>query len=179
MACYGTSREPSETRFCDHLADDGDSPDSVCRKIDLLLHPVDMSSYDGLGDDQLSISSDPDSHSSLLTPEQYSVASKIIKAVLDETHQLMFLQSSAGTGKTFTVKALISALQSHQKKYSIYETTSIAAVQYPGGTTLYFLFRLGIDEQSRGDFCSNIGRGTPLPQYILAADVIIIDKVSC
>jgi type I site-specific restriction endonuclease len=98
------------------LADDRDSPDSGRRKIDLLLHPFDMSSYDGLSDDQLSISPDPDSQLSLVTPEQHSVASQIIKAVLHATHQLMFLQGSAGTGKTFTVKTLINALQSRRKK---------------------------------------------------------------
>jgi hypothetical protein len=156
-----------ETRFCDHLADDGDTPDSVRRKVDLLLHPFDMSSYDGLGDDQLSISSDPDSHLSLLTPEQHSIASKIIKAVLHEIYQLMFLQGSAGTGKTFTVKPLINALQSYRKKCLICGTTGIAAVQYLGGTTLHSLFRLGIDEQSRGGFRSNIGCGIPLARYIL------------
>jgi hypothetical protein len=178
MVDYGASRESLETRFCDHLADDGDTPDSVRRKIDLLLHPFDMSSYDGLGDDQLSISSDSDSHFSLLTFEQHSVASKIIKAVLHETHQLIFLQGSAGTGKTFTAKALINALQSHRKKGFICGTIGIAAVEYPGGTTLHSLFRLGIDEQSRGGFRSNIGRDTPLGRYILASHLIIIDEVS-
>jgi hypothetical protein len=44
MAYYGASREPLEIRFCDHLADDGDIPDAVCCKIDLLLHPVDLAS---------------------------------------------------------------------------------------------------------------------------------------
>jgi hypothetical protein len=160
------------------LTNDGDTSDSVRRKIDILLHPFDMSSYDGLDDDQPSISSDPDSHLSLLTPEQHSVASKIIKAVSHETHQLMFLQSPAGTGKTFTVKALVNALQSHCKKCFICGTTRIAAVQYPGETTLHSLFRLGIDPRSRGDFRSNIGRGTPLPRYILAAHLIITDEVS-
>jgi hypothetical protein len=174
----GASRESLETCFCDHLADDGDIPDSVRRKIDLLLHPFDMSSHDSLSDDQLSISSDPGSHFSLLTPEQLPVASKIIKAVLHETHQLMFLLGSAGTGKTFTVKALINALQSHCKKYLVCGTTGIAAVQYPGGTTLHSLFRLGIDGQSRGHFRSSIGRGTPLARYVLAAHLIIIDEVS-
>jgi hypothetical protein len=57
-------------------------------------------------------------------------------------------------------------------------TTGIAAVQYPGGTILHSLFHLGINEQSRGGFRSNIGRGTPLARYILAADLIIIDEVS-
>jgi hypothetical protein len=40
---YGASHESLETRFCDRLADDGDTPDSIRRKIDLLLHPFDMS----------------------------------------------------------------------------------------------------------------------------------------
>jgi hypothetical protein len=101
------------------LADDEDTTDSVRRTIDLLLCPFNMSSDDGLGDDQLSISPDHDSHLPLLTPEQHSVASKMIKAVLHEIHQLVFLQGSTGTGKIFTVKALINALQSHGKKCSI------------------------------------------------------------
>jgi hypothetical protein len=46
-------RESLETRFCDHLADDADTPDFVRCKIDLLLHLFDMSSYASLGDDQL------------------------------------------------------------------------------------------------------------------------------
>jgi hypothetical protein len=29
MVYYGAGRESLETRFCDHLADDGDTPDSV------------------------------------------------------------------------------------------------------------------------------------------------------
>jgi hypothetical protein len=92
MVYYGASRGSLETCFCHNLANERDTPDSVGRKIHLLLHPFDMSSYDGLGDDELSISSDPDSHLSLLTAEQHSVASKIVKAVLHETHQLIVLQ---------------------------------------------------------------------------------------
>jgi hypothetical protein len=137
-----------------------------------------MSSYDSLGDDQLPISSDPDSYLSLLTLEQHFIASKIIKAVLHETYQLMFLYSSPETGKIFTVKALINALQSHCNKCLICGTTGIAAVQYPGGTTLHSLFRLGINKQSRGGFRSNIGCDTPLTRYVLVADLIIIDEVS-
>jgi hypothetical protein len=100
MVYSGASRESLKTHFRDHLADDGDTPDSVRRKIDFLLHPFDMPSYDRLGDDQLSISPDPDSHLPLLTSEQHSVASKIIKAVLYETHQLMFLQGQPEPGKS-------------------------------------------------------------------------------
>jgi hypothetical protein len=41
MVYSDASRESLETCFCNHLADDGDTPDSVRRKIDLLLHPFD------------------------------------------------------------------------------------------------------------------------------------------
>jgi ATP-dependent exoDNAse (exonuclease V) alpha subunit len=57
-------------------------------------------------------------------------------------------------------------------------TTGIAAVQYSGGTTLHFLFQLGIDEQYRGSFYSNIGGGSKAAQHLLSADLIIIDEVS-
>jgi hypothetical protein len=136
-----------------------------------------MSSYDGLGDDQPSIFSDPDSHLSLSTPEQHSVASKIVKVALHETHQLMYLQGSAGTGKIFSIKALINGFQCHCKKCLIYRTTGTTTVQYSGGTIVHSLVRLGIGEQSRGGFHSNIGRNIPLARYILAADLIIIDEV--
>jgi hypothetical protein len=39
MAKYNASREFSESRFWHHLMDEGDTVDSVHRKIDLLLHP--------------------------------------------------------------------------------------------------------------------------------------------
>jgi hypothetical protein len=76
------------------------------------------------------------------------------------------------------VKVLINALQVCGKSCLICSTTGIAPVQYRGGTTLHSLFRLEIDEQSTRSFCSNIGRGTLLARYILAADLIIVDEVS-
>jgi ATP-dependent exoDNAse (exonuclease V) alpha subunit len=113
-------------------------------------------------------SSDPDSLISSLMPEQHCVASQIVQAVFGETR----------TGKTFTVKALINALHSLDKKCLICETAGIAAVQYPGGPTLHSLFHLGRDEQAAGGFRSNIGGGSSLARHILAADLIIIDEVS-
>jgi hypothetical protein len=175
---YGANREDLETRFCRELADDGDTPDSVHRNIDLVLHPDTLACCDPQDDDEMAPSSNPYSSLSILTPGQRSIACEIMGAVLHETHQLLFLRSSAGTGKTFTVKVLISALHSLGKKYLICGTTGIAAVQYPGGTALHSLFHLGIDEQSTGAFHSNIGRRTPLARHVLAADLIIIDKVS-
>jgi ATP-dependent exoDNAse (exonuclease V) alpha subunit len=54
----------------------------------------------------------------------------------------------------------------------------IAAVQYPGDTTLHSLFRLGIDEAIKGEFRCNIGRDTAQANHILSDDLIMIDEVS-
>jgi hypothetical protein len=88
------------------------------------------------------------------------------------------LHDSAGTGKTCTIKALIKTIHSHRKNYLICGATGIPTVQYPGGTTLHSPFHLKIDEKSRGDFRSNIRHTTPLAQYILAAELILIDEGS-
>jgi hypothetical protein len=124
------------------------------------------------------LTSPPQSALSLLTPVQHCVASQIINVVIQKTDQHMFLQGSAGTGKTFTVKALIRILESTRTKCLICSTAGIAVVQYPGGTPLHSLFDFGIDEQYRGSFRSNVGRGAPLARHIVAADLIIIDDVS-
>jgi hypothetical protein len=146
MVSHGASPEVLEVRFWDHLADERDTVNSLRRKINLLLYPDTFISCDLQNDDQMPPTSPPESALSLLTPEQHSVASQIIDAVMQKTDQLMFLQGSAGTGKTVTAKALIKALESRRKKCLICGTTGIAAVQYPGGTTLHSLFHLGIDE---------------------------------
>jgi ATP-dependent exoDNAse (exonuclease V) beta subunit len=128
MICYGASRDLLESRFGEHLADDGDTVASVHQKIDRLIHPDSYASCDYQEEDQMPPTSDPDSLLQVMIPEQPVVASQIIDAVIHETHQLMFLQGSAGTGKTFTVKTLIATFQSFGKKCLICRTTGIAAV---------------------------------------------------
>jgi hypothetical protein len=110
--------------------------------------------------------------------EQRIIATEIISALLQEGPGLIFLQGSAGTGKTFTAAKLIEILRARGKNCLICATTGIAAVPYAGRTTLYALFRLGIDEESRGGFNCNIGRGTPHALDLLGADLIMIDEVS-
>jgi hypothetical protein len=113
-----------------------------------------------------------------LTDHQSGVAREIINCILDDHCQLMFLQGSAGTGKTFTVRAIIESLRARGKHCLICGTTRMAAVQYLGGTTLHSLFRLGIDDRERGGFASNIGRNSIDARYILRGDLIVIDEVS-
>jgi ATP-dependent exoDNAse (exonuclease V) alpha subunit len=102
----------------------------------------------------------------------------VINGVLDPECQLMCLQGAAGTGKTFTIATLVSMLRAQDRNCLICATTGIAAVQYPGGCTLHSLFKLGIDEESRGGLVSHIGHGSVHGDYILRADLIVIDEVS-
>jgi hypothetical protein len=104
MVYYGASRDLLESRFGKRLADDGDTVDSVHQKIDRLLRPDSYASCDYQEEDQMRPTSDPDSLASVLSSEQHILPSQIIDAVTYETHQLMFLQGSAATGKTFTAR---------------------------------------------------------------------------
>jgi hypothetical protein len=61
MVYYGASREALEARFCGHLADQGDTQESVRRKISLLPYSDPLTSSDPRNDDQMSSSSGPDS----------------------------------------------------------------------------------------------------------------------
>jgi hypothetical protein len=115
---------------------------------------------------------------SLLNREQGIIGRAIVDAITGDHGQLFLLQGSAGTGKTFTVNAIVSELRRLGKRCLITATTGIAAVQYLGGTTVHSLFKLGIDENARMDFRCNIGRDTPHARYLSGADLIVIDEVS-
>jgi hypothetical protein len=86
MVYYGASQALLEPRFGEHLADHGDTVDSVHHKIDPMLHPDRYRFCDYQEQDQTPRTSDPDSLLSLLTSEQHTVASQIIDAVIRETH---------------------------------------------------------------------------------------------
>jgi hypothetical protein len=154
MACHGANREVLKAGFWDHLADERDDVDSLRRQIDLLLYPDAFISCDLQGDDQMPLTSPPESALSPLTPEQHYVASQIIDAVMQKTNQLIFLQGSTGIGKTFIVKASIKTFESTHRKCLICGTIEIAAVQCHGETAFHSLFHLGIDEQGRDSFRS-------------------------
>jgi hypothetical protein len=179
MVKYRASREHLEEQFFENLrADDEETEDSVHYKMTALLCN-EIYPDGGQNEDQNIRMLDPNSELSCLIGEQLYVATQIINAVLQNTHQLLFLQGAAGTGKTFTVNTLIKELQStYRKNCLICATTGIAAVQYPGVTTLHSLFRLGIDEEVQGSFRCNIRRNTSQTRHLFRADLIIADEVS-
>jgi Cdc6-like AAA superfamily ATPase len=116
MVHYGASRETLECQFRSQLADEGDTIDSVHRKIGALLHPESSACWDLQEENEMPSPFGVDESLSVLTSEQHAVASQIIEAGIYQTDQLMFLQGSAGTGKTLTINALIRRPQSSGRK---------------------------------------------------------------
>jgi hypothetical protein len=176
----GANYEALFEEFKDFMRDDGDTDDTIRMKIEKILNRM-RSTIGPLETEDLATGiTDPDPGPSLdsLGPEQRDIARQIIDTVLNHRAKLMFLQGSAGTGKTYTVKVMLSELQRLGIQVLISATTGIAAVQYPGGQTVHSLFRLGIDELHGARFTSHIGRGTSRARHLLAAGLIIIDEVS-
>jgi hypothetical protein len=176
--CWLSNKCDLESRFWATLADDGDVTDAIHGKMNLLLQPESSARCDPQEKDQIPFTSALDSLLLVLTTEQCTIAWQIIDTVIHRPTQLMFLQGSAATEQTFTVKTLITTLESIGKKYSISSNAGIVAVQYPGGTTIHSLFRLGIDDEFTSSFRSNIGHGSLQAQHLLAAELTIINTVS-
>jgi hypothetical protein len=105
-----------------------------------------------------------------LSTSQKMVADSIIEAVKAKNGGILFLQGRAGTGKTFTVNAIINELEKDPEiSCLVTGSTGIAASQYDGATTLHSLFKLGIDtdqtDPSTG-IVTKIGKGTYLARML-------------
>jgi hypothetical protein len=171
LSPYVSNSADLEREFWLSFFDLGDTDASVRRKLDRLRHPVNYWEFDNPAVDTVGGLEG-------LNREQLIVANEIVESVIEQRGQLFFLQGSAGTGKTFTVRAIIAELRQRGQRCLICATTGIAAVQYTNGSTVHALFKLGIDETAGSDFRCNIGRGTAHARYIASAHLIIIDEVS-
>jgi hypothetical protein len=157
MVAYGADRSKLERIFWNKLLDEGDDADSLSEKIRALIDRHKQGFVPVDDHEQSHFTVQEESLWNSLTSHQGSVASQIIQTLQDNTDQLMFLQGSAGTGKTFTVNTLVENMRQSGLNCLICATTGIAAVQYSGGTTVHSLFHLGFDEQANSSFQSNIG----------------------
>jgi ATP-dependent exoDNAse (exonuclease V) alpha subunit len=85
----------------------------------------------------------------------------------------LFLTGSAGTGKSFTVNAIINYLKSIDKSYGLTALTGCAAVLINGQTIHSFLC-LGISRNLK-EIYTNITKFKPYLKYL---EVLIIDEIS-
>ena len=117
-----------------------------------------------------------------LSPHQSEIASKIIDSVIKNTHQLIFLQGRAGTGKTFTVKVICEMLRSMGCKISVTATTGIAATQFNGGMTVHSLFGIMPTKSNEANtfssFLNPVGKNTIKAKFLKSLDLIVIDEIS-
>jgi Cdc6-like AAA superfamily ATPase len=166
------------------LGDKGDGRLQITEKINAILHRsrAQKSGEDTENEELIGLGEDSQPQLTDLSREQAAIAVDIVNdadsRLPDPSKQLMFLQGSAGTGKTHTVRAMLTELRNRGIAYFVSATTGIAAVQYPGGQTVHSLFSLGIDENQGSCFISHIGRNTQKTQKLLGARLIVIDEVS-
>jgi hypothetical protein len=165
--------------FIDRLGDEGYDMAAIRTKIEHILAGfgprLDRLKENVAAEEGLEYAS---SNLSDLSDEQSAIANEIIRSLERNSPKLIFVQGSACTGKTHTVRAILSELHRRGIRCLVSATTGIAAVQYQGGQTLHSLFSLGIDEKRSSNFTSNIGQGTARVQFLLSTRLIVIDEVS-
>jgi hypothetical protein len=96
--------------FKDAMRDHDDTVDLIRQKIEIIVVCM-RSTMEALEIEEIkSITTDDDRSLSVdaLAPEQAAIAREIIDAVQYNTKKVMFLQRSAGTGKTHTVRVILS-----------------------------------------------------------------------
>lgn len=100
-------------------------------------------------------------------------------AALDavKTGQNIFITGSPGTGKSFTLKTIISYLKSRDLKYAVTSSTGCAAILI-NGQTIHSYLGLGIGNQSVEKIVSGLQRNMRKYKSIDCLNVLIIDEIS-
>ena len=97
-----------------------------------------------------------------LTPEQRHVFDTVTTNALQDTGGLYMTDAPAGTGKTFTERAITAHLRSQGKLVPCAAPAGIAAMILPGGLTAHSAFKLPFgDEAVDGSVCNVESRVGP------------------
>lgn len=109
-----------------------------------------------------------------MNDQQLAAYETILHSVTHSEGKLFFLHGPAGTGKTFTYKALCFALRAQSKIVLCVASSGIAALLLPGGRTSHSRFKipLEINAQSTCFF----SKQADLTALIRAADLIVWDE---
>jgi Cdc6-like AAA superfamily ATPase len=116
MIAYGANREVLLDPLIGELSDDGDPREETIRKVSECMCGVRHAFVAMPGEEEFGAAFEPDVARDTPTPEQKLVARAIVDTVVQDGVQLMFLQGSAGTGKTCTVRAIIEMVRRGGKK---------------------------------------------------------------
>jgi hypothetical protein len=115
-----------------------------------------------------------------LTEKQRQVVDGITASIdADVDDRFCFLNGIAGSGKTTTIRSLVSTLRQRGKHVVCCAATGIAASLLPEGTTAHRLFGLPIEENNEvGAKQSTIGAQTMQARILQKMDVLVIDEIS-
>lgn len=91
----------------------------------------------------------------------------------------LFISGSAGTGKSFVLKAIVEGLRMLKLKVEVTATTGSAALELNlGASTLHSFARIGLGDKPVDDYLSNRKRLRQLTRAWGDKDVLIIEEVS-
>lgn len=89
----------------------------------------------------------------------------------------IFITGSAGTGKSYTVNAIVEWAKSVNKQIGITSSTGVSAVNIKGRTIHSFL-GIGLARQSAYNLYAKNRKNTMLSKKIKALNILIIDEIS-
>jgi hypothetical protein len=110
-----------------------------------------------------------------MNAEQQAARNAILQAVEEKTGKVFFLHGPAGTGKTFTYRALCHVLRGQSKVVLCVASSGIAALLLPGGRTSHSRFKIPI-ELFEESVCS-ISKQGELADLLRKTELIIWDKL--
>ncbi|KIH61442.1 hypothetical protein ANCDUO_08287 [Ancylostoma duodenale] len=145
---------------------------------DSLIHDTETESMPGeiAFEDDIS----PSSVLFSLTHAQQDVVDEIVHAARTPKtagNRLFFIYGKAGCGKTYTLNALIAALEKEGRRVLTTASTGIAATLLKNGRTAHSTFSLPV-KQLHNRSVANVDAASAMGQLLNAVDVIIWDEIS-
>ena len=113
----------------------------------------------------------------LLTAEQQVVHTNVTSAVRNSRPQSFMIDAPAGTGKTFTIRAIAAHLRSENRLVLIVASTGIASLQLPGGCTAYSMFKLPLNESNVPGCVCNIPAESQRAKVLAECELIVWDEI--
>lgn len=111
-----------------------------------------------------------------LNQEQKIIFEKITTAIEKNENKRIFVEGSAGTGKSFLFKALIEWADKTKYTYKCYTPTGIAALMYRNSNTLHSGFKLSLGNVEEEK--SYIKKFSECAESLRKTNFIIIDEIS-
>ncbi|XP_014780017.1 uncharacterized protein LOC106876122 [Octopus bimaculoides] len=111
-----------------------------------------------------------------LLPEQKFAYNSIINSVWDKAGEIFFLDTPAGTGKTFLTKLILAEIRRTQGIALAVASSGIAATLLPGGRTTHSTFKLPLDLAKTNTPICNISNSSEQAEVFRRCKLIVWDE---